>query len=138
MIDRRLVPARAVAAGQRRRRRSRSAKKTRHGGRVRKHLPRARDAVRAVARVGRDSRCDGRPTARRARHTGSARVGFLRERAVRMVLDHECEHDSQWAATRSIAAKIGCSARILCHWVRLAATLIAAAGLTVLCSGGGR
>ena len=48
-----------------------------------------------------------------------------------MVLDHECEHDSQWAATRSIAAKIGCSARILCHWVRLAATLIAAAGLTV-------
>ena len=131
MIDRRLVPARAVAAGQRRRRRSRSAKKTRHGGRVRKHLPRARDAVRAVARVGRDSRCDGRPTARRARHTGSARVGFLRERAVRMVLDHECEHDSQWAATRSIAAKIGCSARILCHWVRLAATLIAAAGLTV-------
>ena len=48
-----------------------------------------------------------------------------------MVLDHECEHDSQWVATRSIAAKIGCSAGILCHWVRLAATLIATAGLTV-------
>ena len=102
MIDRRLVPARAVAAGQRRRRRSRSAKKTRHGGRVRKHLPRARDAVRAVARVGRDSRCDGRPTARRARHTGSARVGFLRERAVRMALEPEGESSAHCSAIVSI------------------------------------
>lgn len=33
----------------------------------------------------------------------------VRERAVRMVLDHESEHSSRWAAVRSIAAKIECS-----------------------------
>ena len=30
-----------------------------------------------------------------------------RERAVRMVRDHESEHGSQWSAIQSIAAKIG-------------------------------
>ena len=33
----------------------------------------------------------------------------VRERAVRMVFDHQGEHGSQWAAIQSIAAKIGCS-----------------------------
>ena len=33
----------------------------------------------------------------------------MRERAVRMVRDHEGEHGSQWSAIQSIAAKIGCS-----------------------------
>ncbi|KMO28285.1 transposase, partial [Methylobacterium variabile] len=33
----------------------------------------------------------------------------VRERAVRMVRDHEGEHGSQWSAIQSIAAKIGCS-----------------------------
>ena len=42
----------------------------------------------------------------------------VRERAVRMVLEHEREHDSQWVAIRSIAAKIGCSSETLRHWVR--------------------
>ncbi|MDH3389505.1 MAG: IS3 family transposase, partial [Gammaproteobacteria bacterium] len=31
----------------------------------------------------------------------------VRERAVRMVFEHQHEHDSQWATIESIAAKIG-------------------------------
>ena len=44
----------------------------------------------------------------------------VRERAVRMVLDHQGEHGSHYAAIRSIAAKIGCSGETLRHWVRQA------------------
>ena len=44
----------------------------------------------------------------------------VRERAVRMVMEHQDEHDSQWAAIVSIAEKIGCSAETLRHWVRQA------------------
>ena len=35
-----------------------------------------------------------------------------------MVLEHEGEHASQWAAIASIAAKIGCTAETLREWVR--------------------
>jgi transposase-like protein len=37
-----------------------------------------------------------------------------------MVLEHPGEHDSQYGAVRSIAAKIGCSGETLRNWVRQA------------------
>jgi transposase len=46
----------------------------------------------------------------------------LRERAVRMVFEHQDEHPSQWAAICSIAGKFGVSSETLRKWVRRAAT----------------
>ena len=44
----------------------------------------------------------------------------VRERAVRMVLEHQAGHESQWAAMVSVASKLGCSAETLRKWVRRA------------------
>lgn len=42
----------------------------------------------------------------------------VRERAVRMVFEHQAEHESQWATIVSIAGKIGCTPESLRKWVR--------------------
>ena len=44
----------------------------------------------------------------------------VKERAVRMVFEHQGEHESQWAAISSIATKIGCTSETLRKWVRQA------------------
>lgn len=42
----------------------------------------------------------------------------VRERAVRMVLEHRAEYPSQWSAIESIAGKIGCVPQTLHTWVK--------------------
>jgi len=42
----------------------------------------------------------------------------VKQRAVRMLLEHEREYESRWAALESIAKKIGCTAETLRSWVK--------------------
>ena len=42
----------------------------------------------------------------------------FRERAVRMVAATRSEHESEWAAIRSVASKLGCSAETVRSWIR--------------------
>jgi transposase len=44
----------------------------------------------------------------------------VKERAVRMAFEHEGEYPSRRAAIRSIASKIGCSAKVLRKWAQQA------------------
>ena len=42
----------------------------------------------------------------------------VRERAVRMVFEHEKDHTSRWATMCSVASKIGCTPETLRSWVQ--------------------
>ena len=44
----------------------------------------------------------------------------VRDRAVRMVMDHRGEFQSQWPAIQSVASKLGFTAETLRRWVRQA------------------
>jgi transposase len=46
----------------------------------------------------------------------------MRERAVRMVFDHQDEYPSQWKAIESISAKLSINHETLRQWVRRAET----------------
>jgi len=41
-----------------------------------------------------------------------------RDRAIRMVIEQQSKHNSQWAAIESIASKIGCSPQTLHSWIK--------------------
>ena len=57
------------------------------------------------------------PTSKTA-NKGAKYSPEVRERAVRMVLEHRGEYASPWAAAESIAPKIGCSPHTLHEWVK--------------------
>jgi transposase len=44
----------------------------------------------------------------------------VKDRAVRLVVEHQAEYNSQWSAISSIAPKVGCTCETLRRWVRQA------------------
>lgn len=42
----------------------------------------------------------------------------IRDRAIRMVMEQQSKHNSQWAAIESISEKIGCSPPTLHSWIK--------------------
>lgn len=49
--------------------------------------------------------------------TGTRYSDEVRELAVRMVFEHQHEYQTQWAAIRSIASKMGMSRETLRNWI---------------------
>ena len=54
----------------------------------------------------------------------------VRERAVRMVLENQEEHPSQWKAIESVATMFGCGSETLRRWVRRAENAKATPGMS--------
>ncbi len=52
------------------------------------------------------------------KQNGKSYSAEVRERAVRMVIEHRGEYASEWEAITSIATKIGCTGETLRKWVR--------------------
>ena len=79
-------------------------------------------AARSVAAIMDPPESSGgsKPCETGAKKTSTNYSRDVRERAVRLVLDHQGEHDSQWAAIVSVSAEIGCTAETLRKWVRRA------------------
>ena len=44
----------------------------------------------------------------------------VKERAVRLVFEHQDEHSSQWATITSVASKLGMTPETLRHWIKQA------------------
>src|SRR3954453_6976396 len=58
-------------------------------------------------------------------HNGAGRPPYpqeMRDRAVRMVFDHQGEYPSQWKAIESISAKLSINHETLRQWVRRGGT----------------
>jgi transposase len=56
------------------------------------------------------------------KNTGKRYPSEVRERAVRLFLEHRDEYDSQWAAINSISEKLDIAQETLRRWVRQAET----------------
>ena len=54
----------------------------------------------------------------RKQQNGKSYSRQVRERAIRLVIEHRDRYCSQWKAIKSIAAKIGCTAETLRGWIR--------------------